>query len=343
MKRNVVCVDFDGGFLVNGGASGPDAEADGHSRGGDQEQGSTSDSVAHQGAKDGGTVVVDVEDTVNQGLGFRVGDSDTDENLGEVVGNQTVTGPLGEEGDGDDDQHSPLVALADKERLEAAAVVGFLFDLQGVPDLFEFVGGQRVRLVTSAMVLDENFAGSFLSTLVHQPTGRLGDGEDECNLGKGQQGSSSCSDATDLQDTGKTLQEGRDSPRPVVVDSEGTVCGPGGDDGTEVPRTVVERSQGASVGREGQLGNQERSGGTCETETETDDTSSGDEHADVLRSCLDGHTDKHDAGTHEDGHPTTESVACKGHKRKGKNATDRLRRSQTNDCATRHDGLPEWR
>jgi hypothetical protein len=62
-----------------------------------------------------------------------------------------------------------------------------------------------------------------------------------------------------------------------------------------------------------------------------------------LRSCLDGDTDKHDAGTHEDGHPTTESVACKGHKGKGKNATDRLGGSQTNDCATRHDGLPEWR
>lgn len=97
------------------------------------------------------------------------------------------------------------------------------------------------------------------------------------------------------------------------------------------------------MGGEGQLGDQERGGGTGETETETDDTSSGDEHADVLCSCLNGDTDKHDARTEEDGHPTTEFVACKGHKGKRKNATDRLRRSQTNDCETRHDGLPEWR
>lgn len=90
VKRNVVCVNFGSGLLVNCGTGRPDTEADGHSGGGDQEQGSTSDSIAHQGAKDGGTVVVDVKDTVDQRLSFGVGDSDTDEHLGKVVGNQTV-------------------------------------------------------------------------------------------------------------------------------------------------------------------------------------------------------------------------------------------------------------
>jgi hypothetical protein len=175
-------VDFLGGFVINGGARSPNGERHSHTGGRDQEQRTTTDPVDGESTEDGSSIVEDVEDTVDQGLGGSGVDSDTVKNRVQVVGYQTVSGPLGEEGNSDDDQHSSLVTLADKERLEAAAPVGFLFDLQGGLDFFTFVGSQGVHLVTATVVLDDHSASLVLLSLVHEPSRRLGNEQNESDL-----------------------------------------------------------------------------------------------------------------------------------------------------------------
>jgi len=64
----------------------------------------------------GGSVVVDLKDTVDKELFTLTGDSDTVEDLGEVVRDETVTRPLREEGDGDNDPHSLEITLSLEER-----------------------------------------------------------------------------------------------------------------------------------------------------------------------------------------------------------------------------------
>jgi hypothetical protein len=102
---------------------------------------------------------------------------------------------------------------------------------------------------------------------------------------------------------------------------------------SEVPRAVVERGQRASVGRERKLGDQKRGGSASETETETDERSSADEHADVLGRGLNGDTDKHDHGTQEDGLSSANTIAKVGRKGEGADTTDGLqKRSAPSSC-----------
>ena len=104
------------------------------------------------------------------------------------------------------------------------------------------------------MILDEEIHRSIFLAIVDVPPRTLRDEEN----------------TDDLDHRRESLQEGRDTPRPGVGNSEGTVGGPSGDDGTEVPGRVVQRSEGSTVGREGQLGDQEGRGGTGESQTESD-------------------------------------------------------------------------
>jgi hypothetical protein len=250
-------------------------EEDGHSDGTGQEQESSSESVDHHGTKDGGGVVGELQDSVDEGSGLGLGDTDRDEDRVQVVRDETVTGPLGKEGDGDNDPHPLQVTPALEQAEPGRALRGFPLEVDGRLALVEFVLGKRVRSVPGTVVLDEEVHSTLFLAVVDVPSGRLGDQEDE----------------DDLEDRGETLQEGGDSPGPSVGDSESSVGGPGGDDGTEVPGRVVERGQGSTVGRERQLGDQEGGGGTGESETESDEAARSREVGQMgvlamLRGCI---------------------------------------------------------
>ena len=73
--------------------------------------------ILHNKTYDNGSgVVVNLENTVDKQLLSLASDSDTVEDLGKVVGDETVTGPLGEKGEGDDNPHSLEIALGLEQR-----------------------------------------------------------------------------------------------------------------------------------------------------------------------------------------------------------------------------------
>lgn len=82
------------------------------------------------------------------------------------------------------------------------------------------------------------------------------------------------------------------------------------------------------MSRERKLSDQKRGGGASETETETNEASCADEHADVLSASLDTDTNEHDDGTAEDGPSSTEAITSVGSEGKSANTTDGLCRSQ---------------
>ena len=79
------------GILVGSGHGGDDGVRDKHACGGDDEERATTGALNVHGGGDGDDKVVDGEDTVYQGLVIGVGDADTVEDLGEVVGDETVS------------------------------------------------------------------------------------------------------------------------------------------------------------------------------------------------------------------------------------------------------------
>ena len=58
-------------------------------------------------------------------------------------------------------------------------------------------------------------------------------------------------DESDLDDGGKSLEDRRDSPRPVVLDSKSSEGCPSSDDVAGVPKRVEERGHGSSLAVKG--------------------------------------------------------------------------------------------
>ncbi len=152
------------------------------------------------------TQVPDLQDTVDQGLSLDRCDSDTIEDGVQVVRSDTVTRPLGEECDGDDDSETSQVSSVGEETLPAGSLDGFAFEVDGRLDLVELEIDQWVRRVTTAagggderseggddlwasscnsLIFGENLPGFVEATLANQPTWTLGNHHDENDLDYG--------------------------------------------------------------------------------------------------------------------------------------------------------------
>lgn len=77
-----------------GRADGPADEGDEHTGGGEEEELATTDLVDEEAGEDGDEEVEDLEDTVDQVLGQGVGVANLIQDLGDVVRDETVAGPL---------------------------------------------------------------------------------------------------------------------------------------------------------------------------------------------------------------------------------------------------------
>jgi hypothetical protein len=201
-------------------------------------------------------------------------DSDTVEDFGEVVRDKTVTGPLREEGEGDDDPHSLEVTSALEKRDVAGRLLGLFFESKSLLDFLVLEFDQWVITVPSTVVLSDDMNSFLISTSVDQPSRGLGDEPDE----------------DELDDRCQSLEDGRNSPCPGARNSEGSVSGPTGNNGTEVPGGVVKRSDTGSVGGESELGDQDRTSERGDGDTETDEESRTDEHPKVLGTGLNCYT-----------------------------------------------------
>ena len=114
-----------------------------------------------------------LKDTVVQVL-LKLGlDTNSIENDAEVVRDDTVTGPLGEEGKSNDDPHSLEVTPLGEHCLVRARVGGFLFDSEGFLDLFVLESDQGVVMIVAAVVFGENGDGFLITAVVDEPSGRL--------------------------------------------------------------------------------------------------------------------------------------------------------------------------
>lgn len=295
------------GIFVSGGHGGNDGVRDEHAGGGDDPEWATAGTFnVHRGG-DGNDEVVDGEDTVDEGLVGGVGDSNTVEHLEEVVRDKTVSRPLGEDTNTDDDPHAATVT-GSTEEIEPVDASSLGFESKSLLNLVVLESDDGVRDITISVPPGNDVLGLLVTALVDQPTRGFREEPDE----------------EELDDGGETLESRGHTPRPVTVDAESTEGGPGSNDGTREPERVVERSERSTVGWVGDLGDEERRGHLCEGGTETDKETRADEHAEVLGGSLEDSTNHDNSGTEEDTGLASESISDIGRQRDGDEGTDGL-------------------
>jgi hypothetical protein len=279
------------GFLLRR-ANRPNNEADAHRCSSSKEERSSSDAVDKQSAGHGDDERENREATVDAELGVRVGYTDGVVDVGGVVGDETVAGPLGEETERAEEQEPVPVALGLEEVEVRRRLLVLEFQTEGLLDLGILELHCRVVDVAIRVVLAEDVECLFVALLCDQPTWRLGDPEDE----------------DELDDGGERLSKGRNAPRPIGIDTLGAKSQPGADNGTHIPETVVDGSDTASVLRVANLSKQERRGELGKRVSETHEESTGHEIVEVLSTGLDTGSNNHDHTSNGNGGLTSEMI-----------------------------------
>ena len=154
-------------------------ESDSHSCDGSQEKSTATDSVDEGSGEESPCQVPDLKDTVDEELDSGVQDTDSLEDLGEVVRDETISGPLREKGKSDDNSHASPVSWGGEKGLPADLRFDFTIELDGSLDFVEFISNKTVIFVAVSMVVCECFQSLCIASLLDQPTGRLGNEENE--------------------------------------------------------------------------------------------------------------------------------------------------------------------
>lgn len=145
-------------------------------------------------------------------------DTDCGEDSGQVIRDETVAGPLGEDADTHGDEN-PLPVSRRLQELNPASigVVKLLPELRvNLLVLGVHKGGLAVAL---SVVFDQDFQGLLVALLEEQPTRRLGHEPDE----------------NELEKRRGALQSRGDSPGPVVGNAVGSERDAGREDGAGEP------------------------------------------------------------------------------------------------------------
>ena len=195
----------------------------------------SSDPFDEEGSSNSPRQIPNLEDTIDEELDGCIGDTDSLEHFGEVVRDETITGPLGKPSDGENDRQTLTITGGPDQGRPTNGCSNSPVEIDCGLDFFVLVLNEGVLFVTVGVVVSQEAEGIRIPTLADQPTRRFGAEPKK----------------TKLEDGGDTLEGGWDPPRPRGVDLESTEGTPSGNDSTGVPEGVVEGAQRGAVGRIG--------------------------------------------------------------------------------------------
>lgn len=169
------------GDRVPGGADGPDDEGPEHTTGGDEEELATTNLVDNEAHAQGDDEVADLEEAVDEVLRDGVGISDAVEDGMDIVGDEAVAGPLGEQaGANEDDQTMPISFGLDQ--FEPTVAFKLLLELDRLLNLEHLELNHLVLLVPVCMAVGEDFQRLLVLPLGDQESRRFRNEPDEEKL-----------------------------------------------------------------------------------------------------------------------------------------------------------------
>jgi len=273
------------------GGDCPWNEHDEHTTSGGQEERTTTGTIDSESHRGSDKHVPDVENTVDDKLGVCIGDTNLVENGVDVVGNERVTRPLGEETGENADNHTMTVTLGGPELRDTLGKLGL--EGNSLLDLLEFEKDKLVLGVSTTVVLGEDSESLLVAIDGDQPTWGFWDPENERNH----------------DNSWSSLEDGWNSPRPVVLNAVGTIGGPGGNNRSDVPGGVVERGDTSTMLHVSELSNEKWGGAVSKRDTEPDEVTGTSEHRNVGSGRLESNTDEHDSQTNQDGETTSTPIS----------------------------------
>ena len=179
------------------------------------------------------------------------------------------------------------------DKLGPTVALELLLELDGVLDLLELEQNNLVIKVAVSVDVSKDAVGLLDAALGNHPSRRLRDEPDKAQL----------------EDGGESLNEGRHTPCPVVVDVVRAEGQPRGNEGTDVPGCVVDGGESGAVLRVDELSDEQRRGTVGNGDTESEEETGCDEHLDVDGDGLENHTDDHDDAADADTSAATEDIS----------------------------------
>lgn len=163
------CCCVAGCFLLRR-ADRPEDEGHAHAGGGGDEEWASAHAIDQHGAGDGDDEGENGKATVHAELGVAISDTNRLVHVRGIVGDETVSGPLGEETEGSEEEETVPVAASLEEIEIAGSLLVLVFQTESLFDLvvFELHGG--VVVVAVGVVLAEDVEGFFVALLGNQPT-----------------------------------------------------------------------------------------------------------------------------------------------------------------------------
>jgi hypothetical protein len=299
-------------------SNSPHDEGNAHGCGSRDEERATTNAINKQSAGNRDDEREDIKTTVDTKLGVRVRDTNGVVDIGGVIGDKPVTGPLGEETKRCE-KHKPVpIALG----LEKVKVTGSLLVLEleaeGLFDLSEFELNRSVVGITVGVVLGEDRKGFLVPLFGDQPTWRLGDEPDSSQLDEGRRG----------------LGKSGNAPAPIAIDALGTESQPSANDGTNVPQAVVDGGDTSTMLRVAEFGEKQGRRQLSQRVSETHKETSTHKVVKVLSGGLNASCDDHDNTSEGDACSTSETIGNEGSDGKRSNRTDRVKSSQEAECVS---------
>jgi len=170
------------GVREDGRASSDEDVEDQHAHGRDEEQSATTNLFHHRRSRERPGQVPDLEDTIDEELDGLAFNSNGFEDLAEVVRDDTVSRPLGEEGESDDNTHALEVTGGLEEGGPSNLLSDGAIKFDGGPDFLILVLNEGVLFIAIGVVVCEGAQCLGIAVLADQPTRRLGGEPDQCNL-----------------------------------------------------------------------------------------------------------------------------------------------------------------
>ena len=252
-------------MIVKSGSDGYSGIDDHHTESRNEEHATTSESLNDKRRSDSNEPSPNTETSVDFKLSFLICNADLSEDFGQIVGDDGIAGPLREETEGDEDDETVAISLG-LEEFKDGIVSIFLFEGKGSLDLTVDKLDGDIVLIVERKVVSEDLETAIGAVLLDVPTGRLRNEPDTDELDRSE----------------NTLKERGQSPGPgalqVLDSAEGS---PSGNDVTDEPSCVVKSGEAGTVLRVGQLSNKKRRAALSHLDTETNQETSGGQHAEI--------------------------------------------------------------
>ena len=162
------------GDSVTGGADSLEGEEEQHANARGDKKDPSPNTFDERGGSDSPCKIPNLEDTVDEELGSCIGDTNGLEYFVEVVGDETISGPLREPSDSDDNRQAFAVTGGLDQGHPTNGGTNSPVEIDGGPDFFVLVLNERILLIAISVIVGQGVESLGIPALATSQRGDSG-------------------------------------------------------------------------------------------------------------------------------------------------------------------------